>query len=439
MLVPRIGVGDDAAARLEIRDAVPQHERADGDARVHLALRREDVADRAGVDPAPVALELGDDLHRAHLRRAGDRAGGEARAQQLERCAVALQLADDLRDEMRDMRVPLRLHELLDANRAGNAHAREVVAAEIDEHHVLRAVLLRRQQRLGVALARRDRAGDRVERGARAFALDHRLRRAADECEPVQLQQEEVRGRIDAAERAVELERGRGGRPLRALRDHDLEDVALADVLLRALDATQVLVPVGKAAQRPGRAAAGLGLRLRAVEHRRRLGRVADERLRDAARMVEADEQLRHDEQALREAVPLLGERHGRLEPRHRVVAEIADHRLAERLRLVEVDEPRAAADEGVPPEPPALDRLEQERPARARPSAQAQVGPERGEEVGGDLGGHGHGHGKRKRPLAEPRGAERAVLRVRSAQAPAPLGAPGPPGARDEGHLDAD
>ena len=176
---------------------------------------------------------------------------------------------------MRHVRVPLRLHELLDADRAGNADAREVVAAEVDEHHVLGAVLLRREQRLGVALARRDRAGDRVERGARAFALDHRLRRAADEREPVELQQEEIRRRVDAAERAVELERRRGGRPLGALRDHDLEDVALADVLLRALDAAQVLVAVGEAAQRPGHAAAGLGLRLRAGEHRppRRPGR----------------------------------------------------------------------------------------------------------------------------------------------------------------------
>ena len=40
-------------------------------------------------------------------------------------------------------------------------------------------------------------------------------------------------------------------------------------------------------------------------------------------------------------------------------------------------------------------------------------------------------------RPLAEPGGAERAVLRVRSAQAPAPLGAPGPPAAGDGSHLD--
>ena len=100
--------------------------------------------------------------------------------------------------------------------------------------------------------------------------------------------------------------------------------------------------------------------------------------------MVEADEQLRHDEAALVEARPVVGQRHRRLEARDDVVAEVADDRLAERLGLVEADEPRAAADERVPPEAPALDRLEQKRGGRAL--AQAEVRPERGEEVGGYL-----------------------------------------------------
>ena len=106
---------------------------------------REDVADRARVDAAPVALELRDDLHRAHLRRARDGAGREAGAQELERRDAVAQLADDLRDEVRDVRVALRLHEALDAHGARHADAREVVAAEVDEHHVLGAVLLRRR------------------------------------------------------------------------------------------------------------------------------------------------------------------------------------------------------------------------------------------------------------------------------------------------------
>ena len=40
-------------------------------------------ADRAGVDLAAGGLELGDDVQRLDLGRAGDRAGREGRAQQV--------------------------------------------------------------------------------------------------------------------------------------------------------------------------------------------------------------------------------------------------------------------------------------------------------------------------------------------------------------------
>ena len=103
------------------------------------------------------------------------------------------------------MREALRLEEALDLNRPGHADAREVVAAEVDEHHVLGAVLLRGEQPLGVALARVRRAGDRVQARAPALDLDERLRRRADEREVVELEQEEVRRRVDAPQRAVEL------------------------------------------------------------------------------------------------------------------------------------------------------------------------------------------------------------------------------------------
>ena len=63
----------------------------------------------------------------------------------------ALQIADDLRDEVRHVREALRLEEALDVNRPGLADAREVVTAEVDEHHVLGAVLLRGQQLFDVA------------------------------------------------------------------------------------------------------------------------------------------------------------------------------------------------------------------------------------------------------------------------------------------------
>ena len=244
---------------------------------------------------------------------------------------------------------------------------------------MLGAILLRGEQRLRVAFARaRSCPAIGLTAARRALALDDRLRRAADEREVAELEEEEIRRRVDAPERPVELERRSRRRPLGALRDHDLEDVALADVLLRPLDAAQVLVTLGEAAQLAAHAGAARRLRLRRFEYAGGLVGIADEHLGDPPRVIEADEELRHDEAGSRgKPGPAVGERHGRLEPRDDVVAEIADDRLAERLRLVEADEARAAADERVPAEPAALHRLEQERGGRAL--AQAEVRPRAG------------------------------------------------------------
>ena len=95
--------------------------------------------------------------------------------------------------------VVVRRNDAVDADRAGTADPGEVVAPEIDQHDVLGAVLLGREQPLGVARAGVRRAGDRVQAGALALELDERLRRGADEREPVQLEQEQVRRRIHPA------------------------------------------------------------------------------------------------------------------------------------------------------------------------------------------------------------------------------------------------
>jgi hypothetical protein len=85
------------------------------------------------------------------------------------------------------------------------------------------------------------------------------------------------------------------------------------------------------------------------------------------------------------------------------VVAEIAHNGLFERFHLVEADEPGPGADERVPTEPAVLDRLEQEGgTGSARATAQPEIRPERGEEVGGDDGGCVHRFEQQKRPPAE-------------------------------------
>ena len=243
--------------------------------------------------------------------RARDGPRREARAQEVERADPVAQLADDLRDEVGHVREALRLHEPLDPHGPRPADAREVVAAEVDEHHVLGAVLLGGEQALRVAGARRGRPGDRVEARAPSLDLDERLRRRADQGELAELEQEEVRRGVDAAEGAVELERARRGRPLRPLREDDLEGVARADVLLARRPTARTRRPGNRRVGRPSSPRGSSGGR---VEERAHLLGVAVEHLGDAAGVVEADEGVGDDEEALRQ-VRAVGRELGRSAP----------------------------------------------------------------------------------------------------------------------------
>src|SRR3954469_25497369 len=82
VLVLRLGIGDRAAAGLDVGDAVLDHDGADVDAGVEVA-RVAEVADRAAVAAALDWLELVDDLHRPDLRRPAERAGREHGAQRV--------------------------------------------------------------------------------------------------------------------------------------------------------------------------------------------------------------------------------------------------------------------------------------------------------------------------------------------------------------------
>ncbi len=187
------------------------------------------------------------------------------------------------------MREALGLHQALDADRSGPADPGEVVTAEVDEHHVLRPVLLRPEQAIGVPGARPRRARDRVDARPAAVRLHQRLRRGADEREVAELEQEEVGRRVDPTERPVQLECARRRRTLDPLREHDLERVAGADVLLRDADRALVLEAArdgdwsGRARRRRGAAPGAAGRagpgappdRRRAPARARRHGRSA--------------------------------------------------------------------------------------------------------------------------------------------------------------------
>ena len=165
-------------------------------------------------------------------------------------------------------------------------------------------------------------------------------------------------------------------------------------MLLRAPHARFVRAAVGKPARSLGGARTTRDRRLRCVEEPGDLVRVAAHDLCNPERVVEADEDVGDEEAALREAGTLVRQRHGRLQPRCKVVREVADDGLSARFRFLERAELRAAADEGVPPESSALDRLEQERAAGVR--AQPEVCPERGDQVSGYVAGRVHGRTKR-------------------------------------------
>jgi hypothetical protein len=71
-----VGIGDDAAAGLDVGGLVFDEDRADGDVQAEVKVGA-DPADGAGVDAAGDGLQFVDDFHGADLGGAGDGAAGE--------------------------------------------------------------------------------------------------------------------------------------------------------------------------------------------------------------------------------------------------------------------------------------------------------------------------------------------------------------------------
>ena len=109
---------------------------------------------------------------------------------------------------------------------------------EVDEHHVLGALLLVAAQLVGEPLilvgrrAATARAGNRMRLDVPAFDAHEHLGRRADDGLLAHPDEEHVRRRVDVTQRAVDVERRRRGRRVEALRQHRLVDLAGGDVLL---------------------------------------------------------------------------------------------------------------------------------------------------------------------------------------------------------------
>src|SRR5437763_14085850 len=100
-----------------------------------------EIADRAGIDPALRSLQFADNLHRAYLGRAGDRARRESRAQRVEGREIRAQLAGDVRYQVHDVRIALDLHKLRDLYTSRRTDAPDIVAAQVCQHDMLGALL----------------------------------------------------------------------------------------------------------------------------------------------------------------------------------------------------------------------------------------------------------------------------------------------------------
>ena len=328
---------------------------------------------------------------------------------------------------MHHVAVALHIELLRHAHRARFGHAAHIVAAQIEQHHVLRdlllvvAQLLLERAILRIRLPPPPRARDRVRRHLAVLHDHQQLRRGAHDLVVVHLQVVGVGRGIHGAQRAVDVERMHKRLAREALRVDALDDVALDDVVDDPLHVGEVRLALHIGAHR--RAVIG---RLGRVDRRRRLAvlqpldQLVDPKLRLAVgrfdvavqprvadhanhvlEMVEDQHGIDELKQRLGQAVRVaLGGRHARLEVANRLVRQVAHRAAAERRQIgagdqrkavqLLLDQPqrvlaaarrraqhavRLGADERVAPRPlAALDRFEQER-----------VGPALDLEKGGD------------------------------------------------------
>ncbi len=97
--------------------------------------------DRPAIGLPGRRLELMDDTQDLHLRRAGDRAWRKGGAQQRVVSRLRAECSTDRRDQVPDSRRRLHLGQPGDPHRPVLAHSAQVVAHQVDDHHVLGPVL----------------------------------------------------------------------------------------------------------------------------------------------------------------------------------------------------------------------------------------------------------------------------------------------------------
>ena len=153
-------VGDDTAPGLVAVGIAAKDQRADRDGLIHVAAPAE-IAHRSAIKLSAHRFEFVDDFHGTHLGRTHQRARGKGRREQVEGILPGCQAALDAADDVHDVAVAFDHAIGIDAHRARDGHPPQIVAREIDQHHVLGVFLRIAQQfglQRGIAAAHRRRA-----------------------------------------------------------------------------------------------------------------------------------------------------------------------------------------------------------------------------------------------------------------------------------------
>ncbi len=163
---------------------------------------------------------------------------GKHDAERVEAIETVAQPRTQTRLQMLHVRIRFDRHQIFDLHRAVIGNTSEIVAAEIDEHHVLRDFLLVGFQILaqhpvfGFGRAAFARAGDRAIVESLAVTTHEHFRRRADHCFFTRAQEKHVRRRIDRAKCAIDLQRLASELGRKPLRQHGLITIAGGNVLL---------------------------------------------------------------------------------------------------------------------------------------------------------------------------------------------------------------
>ncbi len=299
------------------------------------------------------------------------------------------------------MAVALHLHVLAGAHGAGLCHPAKIVAPEVDQHHVLGALLGVAAQLVGQSLVvgggcpTGPGAGDRMGGHAVAHDLDEELGACAHHLERRRPGEEQVGARVDPAQGAVQADpidglAVVGCREVEALAagQHDLDRLACGDRVLGLLDGADVLVATeaGVRLCEPGRhrllAAAREG---RGQLCRRRSGgpleRLEDGTLGDAVAAL----QVGGVGVEAGDRAELVGEV---VEDDHEVGLDVARERDADRVALGRGDR-RLEGGDGVVAEGADRAAREARHPVHRDDAAARHEGAQRGERVGGLLDRH--------------------------------------------------